>query len=65
MNSTRPVRRPTEQAALAAVCRSARRLPHIPAIVADLITANRIGDRHGVNLCAHLVARAAQKEVGQ
>lgn len=54
------VPRPTERAAISAACRSERPLPPIPAILADLITANRLGDRHGVNLCAHLVARAAQ-----
>lgn len=60
MTSRWPIRRPTENAALRAVERSARPLPPIPAILADLITANRLGDRHGVNLCAHLVARAAE-----
>ena len=57
--------RPTERAALRALDRSERRLPPIPAILADLLTANRIGDRHGVNLAAHLVARAALGEVGE
>ncbi len=51
---------PTGRAAVRAACRSARPLPPVPAILADLITSNRIGDRHGVNLCAHLAARAAQ-----
>ncbi|WP_392968173.1 hypothetical protein [Streptomyces sp. LN245] len=60
MSSRWPVRRPTEHAALRAAEQSARPLPPIPAIIADLITANRLGDRHGVNLCAHLVARVAQ-----
>lgn len=60
MTSRWPVRRPTENAALREVERSERPLPPIPAILADLITANRLGDRHGVNLCAHLVARLAQ-----
>jgi hypothetical protein len=54
------VPRPTERLALRACERTARPLPSVPAILADLITSNRIGDRHGVNLCAHLVARAAQ-----
>lgn len=54
------VPRPTEHAALRACERTARPLPPVPAILADLITSHRIGDRHGVNLCAHLAARAAQ-----
>ncbi|MET7619025.1 hypothetical protein [Streptomyces sp. NPDC005408] len=57
MTSAWPVRRPTENAALRAADRSERRLPPVPAILADLLTANQLGDRHGVNLCAHLVAR--------
>lgn len=59
------VPRPTEWRALEAAARSERRLPPIPAILADLLTANRLGDRHGVNLAAHLVARAALLEVGE
>ncbi|MET9099613.1 MULTISPECIES: hypothetical protein [Streptomyces] len=59
------VRRPTELAAIRAASRSPRPTPPVPAIVADLITAHRIGDRRGVNLCAHLVARASLKEVGE
>ncbi|MFF1658048.1 hypothetical protein [Streptomyces sp. NPDC058255] len=54
------VPRPTELRAIERAARSERPLPPIPAILADLITANRLGDRHGVNLCAHLVARVAQ-----
>ncbi|MGW2781063.1 hypothetical protein ACWC3X_07380 [Streptomyces populi] len=60
MSARWPVRRPTEHAAIRAAELSERPLPSIPAILADLITANRLGDRHGVNLCAHLVARVAQ-----
>ncbi|MFE4701071.1 hypothetical protein ACFRIC_28830 [Streptomyces sp. NPDC056738] len=60
MTARWPVRRPTEHAAIRAAELAERPLPPIPAILADLITANRLGDRHGVNLCAHLVARAAQ-----
>jgi hypothetical protein len=56
--------RPTEHAAIRACDRSPRLAPQIPAILADLITANRIGDRRGVNLCAHMVARAGG-EVGE
>jgi hypothetical protein len=58
-----PVRRPTEWRAIEAAARSERPLPSVPAILADLITANRLGDRHGVNFCAHLVARVAAPEV--
>ncbi|MEW2082356.1 hypothetical protein [Streptomyces sp. NPDC005283] len=60
MTSSWPIRRPTENAAIAAAGRSERRLPPVPAILADLLTANRLGDRHGVNLCAHLVARVVE-----
>ncbi|MFC8667059.1 hypothetical protein [Streptomyces sp. NPDC057199] len=59
------VPRPTEHAAIRAACSSERRLPPIPAILADLITAQRLNDQHGMNLCGHLVARAALKEVGE
>jgi hypothetical protein len=55
--------RPTERAAITAACRSARPTPPVHLILADLIAAHRAGDQHGVNLCAHLVARAAL-EVG-
>lgn len=65
MTAAWPVRRPTERAALRAAARSERPLPPIPALIADLLTANRLGDRHGVNLAAHLVARAALLEVGE
>lgn len=51
--------RPTEHAAIRAACRSERPLPAVPAILADLLTAHRLGDRRGVNLCAHLVARVS------
>lgn len=65
MTARWPVRRPTESAAIRAAGRSARPVPPIPAIVADLLTAHRTGDQRGVNLCAHLVARASLKEVGE
>lgn len=62
----RPIRRPTERAALAAVCRSPRRLPSIPSLMAALIEANDRRDREGVQLAAHLVVRAAAPlEVGE
>lgn len=59
------IRRPTEDAAVAAASRSARQLPPVQNILADLLTANRAGDRRGVNLCAHLVVRATTVEVGE
>lgn len=65
MTAKWPVRRPTEHAAIRAACRSARPLPPIQTILADLITANRAGDRHGVNLAAHRAVRAAAPEVGE
>lgn len=57
--------RPTEHAAIRACERSPRPTPQVPAILADMITAHRLGDRRGVNLCAHLVARVTSPEVGQ
>ncbi|WP_406306292.1 hypothetical protein OHA61_34265 [Streptomyces sp. NBC_00885] len=65
MSSSWPIRRPTECAAIAAAARSERRLPPIQIILADLLSANQLGDRHGVNLCAHKAARAALGEVGE
>ncbi|MEU0429420.1 hypothetical protein ABZ235_38785 [Streptomyces canus] len=61
-----PVRRPTERAALAAVARSPRRLPPVPALMAALLNANERGDREGTTLAAHRVVRAAAPgEVGE
>lgn len=59
------INRPTEDIALNAVSRSARPLPPMPAILADLLTANRLGDRAGVQLLAHLAIRVALPEVGR
>ena len=60
-----PVRRPTERAAIAAVCRSPRRLPSVPALMAALLDANERRDREGAVLAAHRVVRAAAPEVGE
>ncbi|WP_332758923.1 hypothetical protein [Streptomyces sp. MT206] len=60
MSSHWPIRRPTENAALRFLGRSARPLPGIPALMAALITANRASDRHGANLAAHRVVRVAE-----
>jgi hypothetical protein len=57
--------RPTERAALRAVCRSARPLPSVPALMAALLEANDRRDREGVTLCAHRVVRASEPEVGE
>jgi hypothetical protein len=65
VNSTRPVRRPTEVAAIRAATRSARRLPSIPSLMAALIEAKDRRDREAVCLAAHLVVRAAAPEVGE
>ncbi|HET9326414.1 MAG TPA: hypothetical protein VFQ05_06575 [Candidatus Eisenbacteria bacterium] len=56
------VRRPTEVAAIRAAARSARPTPDVHTILADMVTAHRTGDQHGVNLCAHLAVRAAAPE---
>jgi hypothetical protein len=55
----RPISRPTEHAALRRMDRSARPLPALPAVIADLLTANRLGDREGVQLLGHLAVRVA------
>lgn len=65
MNSSRPIARPTEHAAIRAACRTPRRLPSIPSLMAALIEANDRRDREGVILCAHLVVRTAAPEVGE
>ncbi|WP_327342730.1 hypothetical protein [Streptomyces europaeiscabiei] len=66
MASTWPVRRPTEQAALAAVARSARRVPSVPSLMAALVEAVDRRDREGTCLAAHRVVRAAAPmEVGE
>lgn len=59
------VPRPTERAALRAVCRSARPLPPVPALMAALIDANDRRDREGICLASHRVVRAAAPEVGE
>lgn len=65
MSSRWPIRRPTEHAALRAVCRSARPIPPVPALLAALLEANERNDREGVCLAAHRVVRAAAPEVGE
>ncbi|WP_264929724.1 hypothetical protein [Streptomyces sp. A012304] len=58
--------RPTETAAIRAAALSARPIPPVHTILADMVTAHRAGDQHGVNLCAHLAVRAAAPtEVGE
>lgn len=66
MSARFPIPRPTESAAIRAVGRSARPTPPSHLILADMVTAHRAGDQHGVNLCAHLAVRAAAPtEVGE
>lgn len=57
MRSNWPVRRPTENAALRALDRAPRSCPEYPALFAGLLTATAAGDRHGVNLLGHRIAR--------
>lgn len=59
------IRRPTERAAIRAVCRSARPLPPVPALMAALIEANDRNDREGVTLAAHRAVRAAEPGVSE
>ncbi|MQY32608.1 hypothetical protein SRB17_05620 [Streptomyces sp. RB17] len=66
MTARWPVRRPTEHAALRAVCRSARPIPPVPALMSALIDAVDRRDLEGVCLAAHRVVRAAApKELGE
>lgn len=65
MSSRWPIRRPTEHAALRAVCRSARPLPPVPVLMAALVDAVDRRDREGICLAAHRVVRAAAPEVGE
>ncbi|MGW7107012.1 hypothetical protein ACWGHU_12725 [Streptomyces xanthophaeus] len=51
------VRRPTEEAAIAAAGRSVRVLS-VPRLFAALLAAQAVGDRHGANLFGHAIARA-------
>jgi hypothetical protein len=61
MTAKWPIRRPTEHAALRAVCRSARPTPSVPALMAALLDASERRDREGVCLAAHRVVRAAEE----
>ncbi|MFE7229853.1 hypothetical protein ACFVAF_04095 [Streptomyces sp. NPDC057596] len=63
--STALVRRPTEHAALRRFDRAPRRSLSVPAILADLITANRARDREAVCRLGHLMVRATAPEVGE
>ena len=64
MNRSR-IARPTEHAAIRAVCRTPRRLPPAPALLAALLVAHARRDREGVQLAAHRVVRVAAPEVGE
>ncbi|MDX3747475.1 hypothetical protein [Streptomyces sp. AK08-02] len=64
MNRSR-IARPTEHAAIRAACRTPRRLPPVPALMAALLVAHERRDREGVILSAHLVVRAAEPKVGE
>ncbi|MFD6172056.1 hypothetical protein [Streptomyces coeruleorubidus] len=59
------VRRPTEEAAVAAASRKARPLPSLPAVLTALDHAHRSQDRAGARLFAHLAVRVALPEVGE
>ncbi|MFF2384042.1 hypothetical protein [Streptomyces sp. NPDC058108] len=65
MSGRSRISRLTEVAAIRAAARSARPIPHTHTILADMVAAQRAGDRRGVNLCAHLAVRAAAPEVGE
>ena len=65
MSRRSTIARPTEHAAIRAVCRSARPLPPVPALMAALLEANDRRDREGVTLAAHRVVRASEPGVGE
>lgn len=65
MTSKWPIPRPTEAAAIRAMDRRPQVIPPIQVVLADLIAANQLGDRRGVNLCAHKAARVALGKVGE
>ncbi|MBD9730209.1 hypothetical protein PV755_46680 [Streptomyces caniscabiei] len=56
------VRRPTENAA---VGRTRQPSYSLPSVLADMTTANRLGDREGMLLLACRAVRATQPEVGK
>lgn len=62
--SVRRVRRPVEEAAVAAASRRPR-VFCLPAVLADMTTANRLNDREGLLLLACRAARAAQLEAAK
>ncbi|MEU6768630.1 hypothetical protein ABZ916_39735 [Streptomyces sp. NPDC046853] len=51
------VRRPTENAALRRCDKTPKQLPPYPVLFAGLVTADAVGDRYGINLFAHAIAR--------
>ncbi|MEW1580844.1 hypothetical protein AB0407_22420 [Streptomyces microflavus] len=57
MSGKWPIPRPTENAALRALDRAPRTCPEYPALFAGLLAATALGDRRGVNLLGHLIAR--------
>jgi len=63
--SAHRVRRPTEEAAIAAASRRPRPTPSLPALYADMTTAHLLNDREGMLLLACRTARATTLEVGK
>ncbi|MFI9236930.1 hypothetical protein [Streptomyces sp. NPDC053079] len=59
MGTRYPVRRPTEDTALHAASRTSRPLPPAHVLLAALVTAYAMGDRHGMQLFALAVVRTA------
>lgn len=65
MSGRSRIARPTEVAALAAVARSARRLPPVEYLLDALVIARRMDDHEGMTLAAHRAVRRAAPEVGE
>lgn len=55
-------RRPTEDAAVNAASRGARPVPTFRALFDCLRVAHATGDRCGVRLCQHAIARTVREE---
>lgn len=62
--SAHRVRRPVEEAAVAAASRRPR-VFRLPSVLADMTTANRLNDREGLLLLACRAARAVHLEAAK
>lgn len=63
MGATYQTRRPTEDTAVTVASRSSRPLPSFSALFEFLRVAHATGDRYGVRLCQHAIARSMRQGV--